>query len=64
MDKTGSVKAGSLAVATGGLSILASEVFKRATSAEDPCVAVIEGQEATRSLFPDALRFHDPDRED
>ena len=54
VDKKGALVTGGVAVATGGLSILARAAWDRVEGRRDPCgVVAKDGREALINLFPD-----------
>jgi uncharacterized protein involved in outer membrane biogenesis len=54
VDETGALTSGGVAVATGGVSILARAAWDRLKGSGDPCAAVAKGgREALTGLFPD-----------
>ena len=62
VDEKGVLLTGGAAVATGGLSILASAAWSRVSRAGDPCTQLTEeGREALSGRFPDlALPVAEP----
>ncbi len=54
VDETGVLVSGGVAVATGGLSVLAGMAWDRLSRSKDPCRdAAIQGKEALADRFPD-----------